>query len=85
MILKFYKNDTGSVNGLDIIKFQKGKSYNFPTDLAEQNLQCGTCVEFCGEIPIDIIQSKNIKEINSNKIFNKDILVKKIKRLINNE
>jgi|DEB19_MinimDraft_3_1074340.scaffolds.fasta_scaffold00956_12 hypothetical protein len=52
MILKFFKDEKGMIDGLEAIFFQKGKVYAVPEDLAESFIRRGSAVEIMVELMV---------------------------------
>jgi len=57
MILKFFKDERGMIDGLESIFFQKGKVYAVPEDLAASFIQRGSAVEIMVEL---IVQRRSL-------------------------
>jgi|ETNvirnome_2_300_1030623.scaffolds.fasta_scaffold00088_26 hypothetical protein len=61
MILRFIKNTKGAPNGIDVVEYDKGKTYIVPRTLVDSFLMSGVAIEVTGEIqlnPLTVISQK---------------------------
>lgn len=87
MILRFIKETKGSPNGIDVVKYEKGKTYIVPTSLVDPFLTLGVAIEVTGEIqlnPLTVISQKpKIKTIKIAVETTRERFLNKLTNLIN--